>query len=344
MFRKRETREILGALLWENPGVVVPGSLLCARAGITRQAVCKNMEKLQEEGFPVEALPRRGYRLRQDAPDVLHPLWLSLAATAVPGEPTFEVFDEVPSTQQIARERARQGVPAPAVVLAERQSAGRGRRGRTWVSPRRCGIYMSVILRPNLSPSQAALLSLAAGLAVRRGIFRRMGISCDLKWPNDLLWNEGKVSGILTEVASDPDHIHFAVVGMGINTNASKDMKIEVDSLVPPACLQNATGTPVHRGWLVVSILEELMLLVASLESGGAKDLVEAYAANCTTLGRQVRMLTDQGTTEGMACAISPEGALMVKTPEGMRVFTSADVIHASRSSLERSGSFPEDA
>ena len=333
MSRKNETRAILGMALWETPGVVVPGPQLCARAGITRQAVWKTMEKLQTEGFPVEVVPRRGYRLRQDVPDVLHPLWLALAAATLPTKAAFEVFDEVTSTQQVARERARQGAPAPTVVLAERQSAGRGRHGRIWVSPRGCGIYMSVLLRPQLAPSQASLLSLAAGLAVRRGVFRRTGMACDLKWPNDLLRGNGKVCGILTEVASDPDHIHFAVVGMGVNVNFSEQRDPEGTFLFPPAFLQQDASVPVHRGWLVVAILEELMPLVAALECGGAEALVAAYAANCTTLGRCVRMLTDQGSTEGTAKTLSPEGALVVETSEGLRTFTSADVLHASRSS-----------
>ncbi|HOU32998.1 MAG TPA: biotin--[acetyl-CoA-carboxylase] ligase [Synergistaceae bacterium] len=330
MSQKKETRQILGSLLWEAQGGVVSGPSLCARAGITRQAVWKTMERLLEEGFPLEIIPRRGYRLCQEAPDTLHPLWLSLAASAVPGRPTFEVLDEVPSTQHVARELFRRGVPSPVVVLAESQSEGRGRRGRSWSSPRGCGIYMSVLLRPSLSPRQAPLLSLAAGLAVRRGIWRKTGIACDLKWPNDLLRGGGKVCGILTEAASDPDQIHFAVVGMGINVNLCGRVVPKDISPTPPALLQREGDPLIHRGWLVVAILEELVSLVSLLESGGSQGLVAEYESHCATLGRAVQVITDQGITLGTARGISSEGALVVESAEGVRQFASADVIHAS--------------
>lgn len=330
MSRAENTRERLGAMLWDARGEIVPGPELCGRLGISRQAVWKILNQLQREGFPVMIVSRRGYRLPVETKDCLHPLWLALAAQREGWHPVFSFHEEVSSTQQVAREFARSGAPSGTVVLAKRQTAGRGRRGRTWMSPPLGGIYMSVLMRPMLAPSQAPLLSLVAGLAVRDALQRTTGIESDLKWPNDLLVNGRKICGILTEASSDPDRILYAVTGMGINIDMTEeDVPDSLRSAV--TSVRMLTGASTHQGWLVVAVLDAFATLVQALEQGKGSEIMKRYSKACATLGQDVRMVTDQEEISGWASGISAEGALLVETAKGLRAFSSADVVHASR-------------
>ncbi|MGH9356437.1 MAG: biotin--[acetyl-CoA-carboxylase] ligase, partial [Terriglobia bacterium] len=205
-------------LFVENAMVVLPGPKIAAEIGVTRHRVWTWVEKLRALGMEIQGRPSSGYKLRK-LPDLLTPaLMRGELAGGVVGRKLIHFFS-VDSTNSVAMNLAARGETHGTVVVAEEQTSGRGRLGRTWYSERSAGIYVSVILRPVLAPSAAPALTLAAGLAARRAIETATGNTPDIRWPNDLLVNGKKVCGILTEMNAEMDRVHSVVVGAGINVN-----------------------------------------------------------------------------------------------------------------------------
>jgi BirA family biotin operon repressor/biotin-[acetyl-CoA-carboxylase] ligase len=242
-------------------------------------------------------------------------------------------FETVDSTQEIAKEAARRGMPAGLVVLSEEQRAGRGRMGRTWLSPTGGNLYASLLLRPRISPMQIQLVNLAAGLAVQMALESLFRVRCSLKWPNDLLWKGRKLCGILSETASETDRVHFAVTGIGINVNMSVRDLISAGAENPCSLIEIRNETS-NRGEILVEILRRISELIGLLEAGpeGVQRLVALYRQRCSTLGKEVRVLTDSGTDYGIAENITQDGALEVNVQGSLRVYTAADVLHVRAS------------
>jgi BirA family transcriptional regulator, biotin operon repressor / biotin---[acetyl-CoA-carboxylase] ligase len=237
-------------------------------------------------------------------------------------------FDVLASTNTALYTRGRQGEPEGTIVLADEQTAGRGQAGKVWVSPPGCNLYVSVLLRPAIAPAQAPLISLLAAVALV-DILSQKGAVCGIKWPNDVLIQQRKVAGILTEMETHQEAVQFVVVGIGVNVNMTQEA-LE-DGLGPIA--QTATSLRVSLG-CEISREELLAALMGSLEAWynrfmtrGATVLQEAWEARSLMRGRRIRAQTSGATWEGTAESIDQAGRLQLRQDDGtLVVLTSAEV------------------
>ena len=308
-----DANNVLNALADEG---VVSGEELAERFEVSRNAVWKHVETLRDAGFIVEStsdgyrlssVPKYGgfavkYRLRERG------------GTKYIGN-EIEYHDFVESTNDIAVERAREGVEEGYVVLADEQTGGRGRRERVWESPSG-GIWTSVVLRPDFAPRDASLVTLAASVAVARGV-EETGVEPTIKWPNDVLIDDQKLCGILVEMEADAERVSHAVVGIGLNANAKPRVP---DS--SPTSLAEHVGK-VDRAVLTANLLTELE---DAYESGDG--ILDEWRERSSTLGREVRVETPNEVVEGVAESIEDTGALVVSTDEGERIVTAGDCVH----------------
>lgn len=276
---------------------------------ITRAAVWKGIKKLREEGYEIEALTNRGYRLTN--PETMYnkrELEQGLK-TKTMGQ-TIYFYEETDTTNNRARELALEGAPEGTLVVAEKQTAGRGRRGKVWESPLGTGIWMSLVLRPQIMPAEASVLTLLCGLATAEAIEAETGLSAGIKWPNDILINGKKAVGILTEMDCEMSEVHFVIPGIGINVNTAS---------FPPEIAEIATslylecGKTVSRRRLVHRVLERLEEHYETfLRTGSFAAMLEDYRKHCITLGKEVHVLGREPFF-AEALDITPEGELLVR-------------------------------
>lgn len=226
-------------------------------------------------------------------------------------------FTSVSSTNDVAREMARQGAEHGFLVVASEQTAGRGRAGRPWYSAPGAGLWFSLVLRPRMQAQRCGLLSLAAALAVAEAVEKTTGVSAELKWPNDVLIGGKKLCGILAESELVGDRLRFAVLGIGLNTNRAQA------SLMPSAIPEAATWLSDHVHelpedmTLLASILMSLERRCEDLEAGRLKAIIRAWRKRCVHLGKAVRIVGAPAPLEGVAEDIAEDGSLLVRTPSG---------------------------
>ncbi|MGA1793574.1 MAG: biotin--[acetyl-CoA-carboxylase] ligase [Thermoplasmatota archaeon] len=238
----------------------------------------------------------------------------------------IEILDEVTSTNDIARERAEKGCPEGLIVLARSQTSGKGRAGRSFVSPPG-GLYLSVVLRPGISSSQVSTLPLMAGLAVSKSISASLMLPSRLKWPNDVLVNDRKVCGILAESSTKGDRLDHVIIGIGINVNSTlKDL---------PSELSGSAGTLTDTKGSIVDIEELLRDLVCFLEmlykrfiEGDIGGILDEWTERSETVGREVKVSTPDGTLKGKALGVDQSGALLVSVEGSLRRISYGDVEH----------------
>ena len=276
---------------------------------ITRAAVWKGIKKLREEGYEIEAVTNRGYRLTN--PETMYnkrELEQGLK-TKTMGQSIY-FYEETDTTNNRARELALEGAPEGTLVVAEKQTAGRGRRGKVWESPLGTGIWMSLVLRPQIMPAEASVLTLLCGLATAEAIKAETGLSAGIKWPNDILINGKKAVGILTEMDCEMSEVHFVIPGIGINVNTAS---------FPPEIADIATslylecGKTVSRRRLVHKVLERLEEQYETfLRTGSFTAMLEDYRKHCITLGKEVHVLGREPFF-AEALDITPEGELLVR-------------------------------
>ena len=243
---------------------------------------------------------------------------------------SVDVLPQTGSTNADLAERARSGAPAGSVLVTDFQAAGRGRQGRTWVAPRGSGIAMSVLLRPaGVDPARWTWLPLLTGLAVAEGVRRAADVPAVLKWPNDVLVEDRKLSGILAERVETPDG-PACVVGMGVNVWLTAE-ELPVPTATSLALLAAERGErPPSRNRLIATILAAFELIYERWEVLEDDALFAAsYLKRCDTIGRRVRiLLADDVTVEGRAEALDHDGRLLVRTDAGLRTFGAGDVVH----------------
>lgn len=299
----------------EQPGKFLSGEEISKRLSISRTAVWKQINKLRSAGYEFEALPRLGYRMTEQ-PDPIDPAKLADGIQGGHFGKQVKVLQTTVSTQEDARLLAEQGAPEGTVVLAEEQTGGRGRMGKTFFSPFGKGIWMSLILRPKQPVHLAQQLTLLAGVAIRRAILKTTGIEAGIKWPNDLLVDGKKVCGILLESATEDDVVRYCIAGFGISVN----LKAEdyPDELKPVATsLKMALGSCVNRNDLIVSILHEMESLYRLYNQEGFQPIASLWESSSITMNRSVSVHSSRGMLSGTAAGLHPSGALLVKTDEG---------------------------
>lgn len=302
-------------LLKETDGYV-SGQELCRRFGVSRTAVWKVINQLKEEGYEIEAVRNRGYALK-GAGDVLSEAeLLSCLKTEWAGGRTV-YFDATDSTNIQARRLAEAHAPHGTLVVSDRQDGGKGRRGRSWASPSGVGIWMSLILRPEIAPSSASMLTLAAALAVREGIQEETGLSPLIKWPNDLVLNGKKICGILTEMSTELMEIQYVITGIGINVN-QREFPPEIRDTATSLSLE--AGRSFRRSSLIAAILKAFEKdYEAFLKTGDLSLLLEEYNACLVNRGKEVCILDPSGEYRAVAEGIDENGSLLVTLPDGTR-------------------------
>lgn len=314
---KEEIREAL----IEELGSWTSGEKLAESLEISRAAVWKHVQSLRSEGYEIEA-SKRGYRLAALPDLICEDLVKSGLRTEFVGR-KIRHHPALASTN-IEAKRIALSAKSGTVVVAEVQTLGRGRMERSWRSPKG-GVWMSVILKPEIPPALAPQLNMAAAVAVSRALEGLYGLEAKIKWPNDILVGEKKVCGILTEIGAEMDLLEYAVVGIGINANI--DPALFPDEWKATS-LSGLLGREVSRLELFRKVLEEVEAASCDAESsfGGA---FEEWRDRSATLGRRVRIITRNGEFEGMAEALEADGSLLVRKDDGRkeRVFA-GDCIH----------------
>ncbi len=232
----------------------------------------------------------------------------------------------VGSTNTVAMDLGDMDAPHGTVVVADRQTKGKGRLGREWVSPAG-NIYMSILLRPAVALPDASLLTMTAAVACARALREATGIQVEIKWPNDLMASGKKLGGILTEMKSRGARILFAVVGIGINLNpGAADLSPEL--IATSTSLRHEAGREIRRSGLISRILKEMGLWYEELAQKGGGRILEEWKRLSSTLGRNVRIIVAEETLEGVAEALDGEGRLILRLPSGIRKVVSAgDVV-----------------
>ncbi len=301
-------------------GEFVSGEVISRAMGVSRAAVWKKISVLKEAGWQIESGGKKGYRLIPG--DSLEPaLWVSALTTRGLGRGENRCLAEVDSTNTEAKRMAIAGAPHGSLCVSEMQTAGKGRLGRVWSAPEGKGLWVSVLLRPNLTPEQAPLITLCVALAMTRAVRETAGLDARIKWPNDLVYAGRKLCGILLEISADPDSIEYIVAGAGVNVR---------EGAYPPDIAHKAAsleefGPPPLRRTLLVHYLAALEDVLDRLEREGFRGIAEEYQARSCTLGQQVRV---SGAVEmtGMARAIDETGALLVESDGAVHRVLSGDV------------------
>ncbi len=296
------------------------GQELCERFHVSRTAIWKVMEQLKKEGYQIEAVRNKGYRL-VESPDVLSQAEIeSLCEEGWAGAKVV-YFPETDSTNNQAKAAGEAGAADGTLFVADRQDAGKGRRGRVWESPAGQSIYMSLLLRPKIAPSQASMLTLVMGLAVAEAIRSEAGIPAQIKWPNDIVLEDAagdgakKVCGILTELSTEIEAINYVVIGVGINVNqASFDGELAKTA----TSLRMETGKSLRRSELIAAILARFEVKYeAFLKTEDLSGLADAYNALLINQDRDVKILDPKGDYEAHAIGINTRGELVVRMPDG---------------------------
>lgn len=301
-------------LLVQNAMVVVPGPKIALEIGVTRKRVWKWIESLRSLGVEIRGVPMEGYQL-VTIPDILAPSLLRSELGDCPLGRRIVHYFSADSTNDVALGLAATGAEHGTVVVAEEQTAGRGRLSRVWYSEKSSGIYTSIILRPPLSPATAPVLTLMAGLAAQKAVNSTTGLQADIRWPNDLLVNGKKVCGILTEMSAELDRLHAVVLGIGINVNHSA-MPPELEYLA--TSLRMEAHRSISRVQVLAALLRELERHYQLLLKNGNQAITDRWeAASTFAHGKRVRVVTAAGEALATTIGVDPSGALKIQHDDG---------------------------
>jgi BirA family transcriptional regulator, biotin operon repressor / biotin---[acetyl-CoA-carboxylase] ligase len=288
------------------------GELLSQHLGISRVSVWKHIRSLKKDGYVIEASPG-GYRLTY-SPDLLFPHEFPDLGQRV------HYFREIGSTMDMARELAKKGARNGTIVIAESQTGGRGRLSREWLSPEG-GIYCTIILRPRIGPTYAPRINLMAAVAVAATIRKLFGVKAQLKWPNDVLIDGKKVSGILAEMGAETDIVNFVNVGIGINANNST-ARFEKTA----TSLKKVLGRQISRREFLSALIVEIERRQPVLMNAA---LLKEWKRLSVTLGKEVRVMGLDEEAKGQAIDIDATGALILKATNGsLQTVVAGDCIH----------------
>lgn len=302
--------DALLALLADNSMIAISGQKIAREIAVTRFTVHHWIEKLRSLGVNVKGRAGVGYQLEQ-LPDILAPQLLRRSLSGTLFGKRIHHFFKVDSTNSVAMRLGQEEEPHGAIVVAEEQTGGHGRAGRAWHSEKTSGIYVTVLLRPQIAPMHAPLITLMTGLAARAAVKEQTGLEADIRWPNDLLLGSRKFCGILTEMHAEPDRVRFVIIGLGLNVNHAK---------FPDALAGSATSIRMEAG-KVFSRLELLAKLLRQINryynlfvaEGGAPLVAQFEQASSFARGKRVRIAAPGETYTGVTDGLDASGMLCVK-------------------------------
>ena len=302
----------------------ISGQELCNRFGVSRTAVWKAINQLKEAGYEIEAQQNKGYRLMA-APDLMTEAEIkSLMHTEWVAKEVL-YFDTIDSTNTKAQELAEKGYPSGTLVVADKQESGKGRRGRSWVSPSGTGIFMTLMIKPDINPNNASMLTLVAALAVAKAITSVTGEEALIKWPNDIVVNGKKVCGILTEMNAQFDYINHIVVGIGINLH-NESFPEEISQMASSLMIE-AGGKRFHRAQIIAETMSYFEQYYDTfLKTQDLSALVREYDELLVNMNKAVRVLDPKEPFDGKAMGITPKGELIVDTWESRKLVSSGEV------------------
>lgn len=302
----------------------ISGQELCNRFGVSRTAVWKAINQLKEAGYEIEAQQNKGYRLMA-APDLMTEAEIkSLMHTEWVAKEVL-YFDTIDSTNTKAQELAEKGYQSGTLVVADKQESGKGRRGRSWVSPSGTGIFMTLMIKPDINPNNASMLTLVAALAVAKAITSVTGEEAMIKWPNDIVVNGKKVCGILTEMNAQFDYINHIVVGIGINVH-NESFPEEISQMASSLMIE-AGGKRFHRAQIIAETMAYFEQYYDTfLKTQDLSALVREYDKLLVNRNKSVRVLDPKEPFDGKAMGITPKGELIVDTWESRKLVSSGEV------------------
>lgn len=301
-------------LLVENATVVMSGTKLSSQLRVPHSTLWELIERLREYGAEVRGLPGTGYQLVK-VPDLLTPKMIRRSLHSGAFGSRVHHYYQIDSTMNEAARLAAAKAPQGTLAVAEEQTAGRGRFGRTWFSPRGTGLYFTLILRPKLAPAAAPILTLLAGVAVAEAIAELTGLPMDVRWPNDVLIRGKKCAGILVEMTAQPERVEHAQVGVGVNVNQAE---IPPELAAEATSLRRETGRSVSRLEMLVSILKLMEHHYDLLAEQGSGAIVRRFSEiSSYARGKRVRVTDNARVVTGETVGLSPEGKLLVRQDDG---------------------------
>ncbi len=302
--------KILG-FLRKQKDVHISGEELSRVLGVSRTAIWKHIERLREEGYDISASPHLGYKLIS-APDRLTEIELGWQLkTKVIGKKIIS-YKEINSTNEAAYSLANSGSAEGTVVIAEYQAKGRGRLGRKWISPKGKGAYFSVILRPNILPTEFSVITLFSSLAVAKTVREVTNLPAFIKWPNDILIKGQKVCGVLTELNGEMDKVNFVIAGIGININTNKELLPE-----GATSLSEEKGAWISRLEFARELFRNLDEYYRILKNGKIEAILKEYKKLSSVLDRRVQIDYHNSLVSGVATDVDKEGALILRLDSG---------------------------
>ena len=318
-YQETDIKKQILEFFYENKSDYVSGEEISASLKFSRASLWKHINKLRYDGYIIEAVPHLGYTLRS-APDKMYGYEISLGlGTETIGKQKIWYYDSLQSTNSKAYELAESGEAEGTLVIAETQTAGRGRLGRKWISPEGGGIYFSLILRPDMESDKIPVITLVAAASIQKAIKKVCGADAGIKWPNDILIDGKKVCGILCEIKAQPDMVDFLILGAGINVNTPIE-KLPAEA----TSLKNESSNSVSRIKLMRQILTEIEKDYLKLKKEGFEPLREECKKLSTVLNKRITVKEHHHVFEGIAKDIDEKGALIVKKKDGnlKRVFS----------------------
>lgn len=308
------TRNRLIRILQDHKTSYISGQNLSEQLGISRAAVWKHMKALEADGYEIDAVPRKGYQVKR-SPDKLSKNTLNwkLDTKWIGRKIIFE--EELDSTQVLAKSLADQGAVHGTVVIADQQTSGKGTKGRSWHSPAGTGIWMSLVIRPEFGPREAAQLTLAAAVALTR-VFRQNDIEAYIKWPNDIYLGGKKLAGILTEMQAEQDYIQHIVLGIGININQTVS-EIDPDIRNKATSLRIETDKEWKRQELIHLIWKEFENVYSLYIEKGFQDIRDEWMQSALRLGHRVKAATPSTVFEAVFRGIGEDGELILENDDG---------------------------
>lgn len=314
------TKDTVLAVLMED-GQALSGERLARRLGVSRNSIWKAIEQLRQEGYQIEAVTNRGYRLVASPDRVSQPEIQRYLRAGVIGA-RMELHERLDSTNTRAKALAATGAPHGYLVIAESQSGGRGRFGRHFFSPEHSGVYMTYVLRPDLPAQQAVTITSMAAVAVARAIEAVADVDVKIKWVNDLYIDDRKVCGILCEASMDFEsgQLEYAVLGIGINV-AKMEFPEELRDIA--TSIGNACGREISRSRLIAEISNQLEALYGQLES---REFMAESRARSNVIGRDVLVLRGEERFVARALDIDDQGRLVIRTESGVSRVGSGEI------------------
>ena len=298
---KDETKFISGEVVYQN-------------AGVGRTAVWEHINALKQEGYIIESVSRKGYKLLQEG-NTLIPEDIVDKLKDISFGSKIHFFDTIESTNTYAKQIALDGCEEGTLVLTDEQTMGRGRLGRTWISKPKTAVLMSMVLRPSVHPTEASKITQIAAAAIANALDKLIDMDVKIKWPNDVIINKRKISGILTEMSSELDNINYVIVGIGINVN-DEEFSEEIKDIA--SSIKKETGEEISRSNLIINIVKEFEELYNDfVDTGSLQKTINTCRQKSITLNKRVKLVNRKETYEAQAIDLNEDGELIIKKDNG---------------------------